>query len=321
VWCTVYYSLVDMGRLAPGESVLIHSAAGAVGQAAIMLARHIGAEVYATVGSDAKAAMLVEKYGLARERIFSSRSSDFYPQLMRATGGKGVDVVLNSLSGERMRLSCQAVAPFGRFVEIGRKELMDDALMPMNFFLRNISFAYVDIAHVIDTRKPLAQRLLRDVVRLVAAGVVEPAAAITTMPISEIEAAFRLIQAGKHTGKIILTVDDGQLVKALPPSTPARRTLLWAVLAASASRSSSGSPTAAPRTFSSSRGPGPRTPPRVLLSPRWPAAASLSRPSAATSATRRASRPPSRAPSNSRSSPSAASCSRQWPSTTPCLRA
>jgi emericellamide synthase (highly reducing iterative type I polyketide synthase) len=212
VWTTVYYSIIDQGRLRKGESVLIHSAAGAVGQATIMLAQYIGAEVFATVGSDAKRQFLIGKFGIPEDHTFSSRNVEFHQGIMSITNGRGVDVVLNSLSGEMFRESCNVVAPFGRFVEIGRKDLMDDALMPMEFLLKNITFAYVDLALVIEKAKPLAQRLLHDVVGLASAGAIHPVT-ITTLPISEMEAAFRLIQAGKHMGKIILTVSEDQKVK------------------------------------------------------------------------------------------------------------
>lgn len=218
VWTTVYYSLVVIGRLASGEKILIHSAAGAVGQAAIILAQHIGAEIFATAGSSAKRELLQNTYGIPADHIFSSRGTAFSERIKRVTGGYGVDVVLNSLSGEPFRVSCDLVAPFGRFVEIGRKDLMDDALMPMEFLLRNVTFAYVDLAAVIDQNKPLARRLLRTVVDLVAAGSIRPVM-LTTMPISEIETAFRMIQAGKHTGKVILTVEDGQKVKVSTENT------------------------------------------------------------------------------------------------------
>ena len=225
VWCTVYYSLVDMGHLVRGNKILIHSAAGAVGQAAIMLAQHMGAEVFATVGSEAKADMLRRRYSIPASHIFSSRNTAFLNGIKRATNGHGVDVVLNSLGGEIFRQSCNLVAPFGRFVEIGRKDLMDDALMPMGFLLKNITFAYVDLTLVIDNNKPLASRLLRDVVRLFELSVVRPVT-LTVMPISEIESAFRQIQAGKHTGKIILRVEKDQTVKvskAYILFTPANR--------------------------------------------------------------------------------------------------
>ena len=117
VWATVYYSLIDIGRFSKGDSVLIHSAAGGVGQAAIMLAQHIGAEVFATVGTD-KGQFLIEKYGLQDDRIFSSRSTAFAKGILDKTDGGGVDVVINSLSGEMFRQSCNIVAPFGRLLRL-----------------------------------------------------------------------------------------------------------------------------------------------------------------------------------------------------------
>jgi emericellamide synthase (highly reducing iterative type I polyketide synthase) len=212
VWTTVYYSLVDMGRLRRGDKVLIHAGAGAVGQAAIILAQHINAEIFTTVGSTAKRELLQHTYGIPADHIFSSRSTAFAEGIRRLTGGYGVDVVLNSLSGEVFRESCSLVAPFGRFVEIGRKDLMDDALMPMEFLLRNVTFAYVDLAAIIVQNKPLAGRLLQSVVDLAAAGAIRPVT-LTSMPIDQIETAFRLIQAGKHVGKVILTVSEDQKIK------------------------------------------------------------------------------------------------------------
>lgn len=212
VWGTVYHSLIDLGRLQRGDKILIHSAAGAVGQAAIMLAQHVGAEVFATVSNSAKRELLERTYGIPSDHIFSSRTTAFRAAIARLTKGYGVDVVLNSLGGEIFRESCNLVAHFGRFVEIGRKDLMDDALMPMGFLLKNVTFAYVDLAGVIERNKPLARRILDSLGVLAAAGCLR-AVPLTVMPISEIETAFRLIQAGKHTGKVILTVEPGQKVK------------------------------------------------------------------------------------------------------------
>lgn len=194
-----------------------------MGQAAVISSQYIVAEVFATVGGEAKRELLQTKYGIPSGHIFSSRSPEFFENIQRVTNNYGVDVVLNSLSGEMFRLSCDLVAPFGRFVEIGRKDLTDDVLMPTKFLLRNVTFAYVDFGAVMEQNKPLAGRLLKSVVELAAAGSIRPVT-ITTMSISEIESAFRLIQGGKHTGKLILTVDDGQTVNAIP-SAPDRVTL------------------------------------------------------------------------------------------------
>lgn len=212
VWATTYYSLIDIGRLRKDETVLVHAGAGAVGQAAIMLAHHLGAEVFATAGSAAKREMLVRDFGVAEDHVFSSRTTEFGPGIKAMTAGKGVNVVLNSLSGDIFRESCDVLALFGRFIEIGKKDFLDDALMPTKFLLRNITFACVDLTMIIDRQKDLAQRLLKDVVDLITSGAVKPTM-ISSMPITEIETAFRNISAGKHVGKVILTVSDDQHVK------------------------------------------------------------------------------------------------------------
>ncbi|CAG2015657.1 unnamed protein product [Fusarium graminearum] len=215
VWSTVYYCLITIARLQKGESILIHSAAGAVGQASIMLAHHIGAEVFVTCGNDAKVELLNTEFGIPRDHIFSSRTTVFRDKIRAMTNGKGVDVVLNSLGGEMFRESCNTLAAHGRFVEIGRKDLMENALMPMEFLLNNITFSYVDFAHILATRTALASQLLGDVMKLFASGAVQHVRQIK-YPISEMASAFRLVQAGKHTGKVILTVEPDIKVQVVP---------------------------------------------------------------------------------------------------------
>ncbi|KAM0233339.1 hypothetical protein ACHAP5_010426 [Fusarium lateritium] len=215
VWSTVYYSLITIARLQKGESILIHSAAGAVGQASIMLARHLGAEIFVTCGNEAKVELLNTEFNIPKDHIFSSRNTSFRDKIRGMTNGYGVDVVLNSLGGEMFRESCNTLAAHGRFVEIGRKDLMENALMPMEFLLNNITFAYVDFAHILATRTMLAHQLLGDVMKLFASGAVQHVRQIK-YPISEMAAAFRLIQAGKHTGKVILTVDAEDKVQVVP---------------------------------------------------------------------------------------------------------
>jgi emericellamide synthase (highly reducing iterative type I polyketide synthase) len=216
VWSTVYYCLVTIARLQKGESILIHSAAGAVGQASIMLARHLGAEIFVTCGNEAKVELLNTEFNIPKDHIFSSRTTAFRDKIHAMTNGYGVDVVLNSLGGEMFRESCNTLAPHGRFVEIGRKDLMENALMPMEFLLNNITFAYVDFAHILATRTMLAHQLLGDVMKLFASGAVQHVR-LMKYPISEMAAAFRLIQAGKHTGKVILTVSPEDKVQVVPP--------------------------------------------------------------------------------------------------------
>lgn len=215
VWATTYHSLFNVAKLKAGESILIHAAAGAVGQAAVILAQHLGAVVYATCGSQEKRTLL-EGMGVLPSNIFTSRSAAFGPALRTATKNKGVNVILNSLAGELFRESLECLGSFGRFVEIGKKDFLDDALMPTKFLLRNITFACVDLVQMIHEDKPLVQGLLNDVVELVASGKLAHEVTLSQYKLGEIEAAFRLISAGKHIGKVILTADPDEMVQALP---------------------------------------------------------------------------------------------------------
>jgi len=124
VYGTAIFSLVDIARLQKGESVLIHAASGGFGQASIVMARHLGASaVYCTVGSEAKKRLLMEAYGIPEEQILNSRDLSFAAGIKRLTNGRGVDVVLNSLSGEALRQTWLCLAPFGRFIELGRQDM------------------------------------------------------------------------------------------------------------------------------------------------------------------------------------------------------
>ncbi|CAN9134533.1 unnamed protein product [Alternaria alternata] len=215
VWATTYHSLVNVAKLKAGETILIHAAAGAVGQAAVILAQYLGAVVYATCGSKEKRDLL-ESIGVPQTHIFTSRSPAFGPALRAATANKGVDVILNSLAGELFRESLDCLASFGRFVEIGKRDFLDNSLMPTKFLLRNIIFACVDLVQMMAEDKQLVYRLLNDVVKLVASGRLKTQVTIQPYKLGEIEAAFRLISSGKHMGKVILTVDQDETVPALP---------------------------------------------------------------------------------------------------------
>jgi len=143
---TVQQSLITIGQLKKGESLLIHSACGGVGLAAIQIAQMIGAEIYATVGSDEKAQYLVKNCNIPRNRIFNSRDNSFVEGVYRETNGKGVDQVLNSLSGELLHESWKCVAPYGKLIEIGRRELIGHGRLDMEPFVENRSYCCVDIS-------------------------------------------------------------------------------------------------------------------------------------------------------------------------------
>ncbi|CAG8182959.1 unnamed protein product [Penicillium salamii] len=214
VYCTAYYALFDLGRLTAGERVLIHAGAGGVGQAAIMLAQMAGADVFVTVGSLGKKQFLMDTYGIPDGRIFYSRDHSFARGIKRATEGKGIDVVLNSLAGELLRESWEIVAPFGRFIEIGKADITKNTRLDMNPFEWNITFASVDLTKVAEFRPHLMKRLLNDVCRELAdKNTVKPISPVTTFSITDIEKAFRTLQTGKSMGKLVVCPQDGDVAK------------------------------------------------------------------------------------------------------------
>lgn len=145
VYCTAIHAIFDKAKLEKGQSILIHAASGGVGQAALQLCRMLGVNIYATVGSEEKIQYLVEEYDLDREHIFNSRDDSFYEAIMQVTKGRGVDMVLNSLSGELLHASWKCVAQFGIMVEIGKRDMLEHGRLPMDMFSGNRTFCGIDL--------------------------------------------------------------------------------------------------------------------------------------------------------------------------------
>ncbi len=204
VFCTAQYALSDIGRLSRGESILIHAAAGGVGQAAIMLAQETKAEVFVTVGSQYKKDLIMQTYRIPESHIFSSRDTSFEQELMIMTNQKGVDVVLNSTAGEILRQSWQCLAPFGRFIEIGKRDLLQNSTLQMGKFLDSVFFSAVDIGALVDTKPHIFKRVFNDVIKKLQENRIRPVSPITAYSMSDIEQAMRQMQSGKHSGKIII---------------------------------------------------------------------------------------------------------------------
>lgn len=214
---TAYECLVNIARAQPGQSILIHSAAGGVGQAAIILAKnYLRCEIYVTCSSQEKRELLMREYDLPAERIFSSRNASFLPGVLAATNGRGVDVVLNSLSGSLLQASFDVLAPFGHMLEIGKRDLEGSSLLDMAPFSRVLSYSSVDMIRILENRRIECHHLINEVARLVGQGIIKPVRPLTTYPISEASKAFRLLQTGKHMGKVVLSVLPDQQVKVLP---------------------------------------------------------------------------------------------------------
>jgi NADPH:quinone reductase-like Zn-dependent oxidoreductase len=213
VFCTAYYSLVDLGRLVQDESVLIHAAAGGVGQAAIIISQSIGAKIYATVGSAEKKKFLMNTYNLKDEQIFFSRDTSFAEGIRRATGGEGVDVALNSLSGDALQATFECIAPFGRFIELGKRDITTNSRLEMSHFNENVSFASVDLGIVREKRPKLLKRLFRNSFQIFANSGAQSRWPITTLPISDVEAGFRALQGGQVIGKMVVSITNESKVK------------------------------------------------------------------------------------------------------------
>ncbi|GJE55533.1 L-threonine 3-dehydrogenase [Methylobacterium thuringiense] len=197
---TAYYSLVSCARLRKGEWVLIHGGAGGVGLAALQVARWKGARVIATAGSREKRA-LVEALGA--EHVLDSRSLAFVDDVRRITGD-GVDVVLNSLFGEMMERSLNVLKPFGRFVELGKRDYVANTHIGLRPFRRNLSYFGVDLDQVLQHQGEDGARMFREVIALFADGGLKP---LPYQPFTadEVSDAFRLMQQSGHVGKIVIT--------------------------------------------------------------------------------------------------------------------
>jgi NADPH:quinone reductase-like Zn-dependent oxidoreductase len=179
VYCTAYYSLIDLARLCKGETVLIHAAAGGVGQAAILLSQMIGAEIFATVGTIEKKEFIIKEYGILEDHIFYSRDTPFAKAIKRATNNRGVDVVINSLAGDALRKTWDCLAHFGRFVEIGKRDIMGNSRLEMAPFEHNATIASVDLTVIAAERPQLMKRLLADVFALLECSKIRPISPIT----------------------------------------------------------------------------------------------------------------------------------------------
>ncbi|KAK2003339.1 beta-ketoacyl synthase domain-containing protein [Colletotrichum falcatum] len=220
VFTTAYHALVNLARLRPGQSVLIHAAAGGVGQAAIQLARDMGLMIYATVGSADKKTLLTEQYDIPETHIFSSRDSSFVKGVKRVTGGRGVDCVLNSLAGELLRQSMYCLAPLGTFVEIGSRDISENTRLDMAPFAAGTTFTSFTLLQVLRHDPGLMAETWRKTFDLVRNKVLRPPSPLTIMPVQALKDAFRLMQSGKHRGKIVLSLEhDGDVPIMRDPKT------------------------------------------------------------------------------------------------------
>ncbi len=215
---TAWYGLHDQARISAGDRVLIHSATGGVGQAAIAIARAAGAEIFATAGSPQRRELL---HRMGIDHVYDSRSTDFAELIRRDTDGYGVDIVLNSLTGAAQRAGFELLSAGGHFVEIGKRDVYANARLGMYPFRRNLTFHYVDLALMSETHPQRIGQLLDTVFRRVAGGELPPAE-YTRYEFGDAATAIRVMSAAEHTGKLVLDVPRSGTSAAVVPQDAAR---------------------------------------------------------------------------------------------------
>jgi len=208
---TAWYALHEIGRLRRGETVLLHAATGGVGLAALQVAHAADARVMATAGSHEKRELLG---GLGVEHVMDSRSLAFADEVLSATGGRGVDVVLNSLSGRAIEKGLSVLAPGGRFLELGKSDIYLNTRVGLRPFRNNVSLQAIDLRQVMDNRPELAAAALGQVLRRIENGRFS-ALPHRVFPMGRVVDAFRLLAQARHIGKVVVTT-GGSPVTALP---------------------------------------------------------------------------------------------------------
>ncbi|HEY3393633.1 MAG TPA: SDR family NAD(P)-dependent oxidoreductase, partial [Lacipirellulaceae bacterium] len=200
---TAYYGLVHLARLQPGERVLIHAGAGGVGLAAIQIAQQIGAEIFATAGSDEKREFL---RSLGVKHVYSSRTTAFADEILADTGREGVDVVLNSLPGEAIAKSLSILRAYGRFLEIGKTDIYQNRMIGLLPFQDNLSYFAIDLDRMLRQRPDEIRDLFAEVMQHFAQGHYRPLS-FTRFEAEGTIDAFRYMSQRKNIGKVVVSMD------------------------------------------------------------------------------------------------------------------
>jgi acyl transferase domain-containing protein len=209
---TASYALHHIGRMSCGERALIHLASGGVGLAAVRLAQRAGAEIFATAGSEEKRDFL---RSLGVRHVMDSRSTNFVSEVLRLTNGEGVDIVLNSLSGEAIPKSVSLLRPFGRFLEIGKRDIYQNANLNLGLLRNSLSFTAIDIGQRWRWQPALIGNLVREVFKAVENGSLQPLP-VRVFQTGAFEEAFRYMAQANHIGKIVVSMRERNVLIESP---------------------------------------------------------------------------------------------------------
>jgi NADPH:quinone reductase-like Zn-dependent oxidoreductase/acyl carrier protein len=220
VFLTAYYALHHLARMRAGERVLIHAAAGGVGLAALQIAQHVGAEVFATAGSPEKQELLQL---LGVQHVMDSRSLAFADQVMEITGGQGVDIVLNSLAGKAIAKGIACLAPYGRFLELGKRDIYQNSKLGLWGFRKNVAFFAIDLGGLLAEKPAFIKGLLGELSQHITEQAFSPLPH-RVFPVSRIVEAFRHMAQARHIGKIVISMrEQGTLIDPLDEQSIALR--------------------------------------------------------------------------------------------------
>ncbi|KAL9053327.1 MAG: hypothetical protein Q9162_004827 [Coniocarpon cinnabarinum] len=212
VFASALYALHDRAHIQTGESVLIHSATSGLGQATIQIARLHGAQIFATVGSDSKRQHLIDEYRLEPDHIFSSRDANFVAGVMKATAEVGVDIVVNTLTGEMLHDTWSVLAPFGRFIELGKQDILDSGKLDMGGFRKDTTFSSFDLTDLYYSKAERHRQkfsdLLKQVVLLYREKKIQPATPTAKFDVSDTKGAFRALSSRARMGKVVVSFEN-----------------------------------------------------------------------------------------------------------------
>ncbi len=197
-FATAWYALVERGQTRAGEDVLVHGAAGGVGLAAIQIAKLRKARALGTASSEARRTVA---RAAGADATFDSRHMRFAPEIRERFDG--VDVVLNSLAGDAMHASLKLLRPFGRFLELGKRDFLDNTQLALRPFLHNIAYSGVDLDELLAAKPDMAREMMVSLADLFASKELRPLTH-RVFESHEVGAAFRSMQASEHIGKIVI---------------------------------------------------------------------------------------------------------------------
>jgi fatty acid synthase len=206
VYSTVYHALFDRAKIEPGQSILIHAGLGGVGQAALHVCFSLGCKIFVSCHRN-KVQQLKALFPMLDDScIVDSRSADFEKTIMRATKGRGVNIVLNSLADDKLQASLRCVAEEGHFLEIGKYDISKHSALDMNLFNKAITIHGIDIDLLLVQRQNM-RKILDQVEIGLRKGIVKPLP-IHVFEHTEVEEAFRFMGAAKHSGKVLIHTES-----------------------------------------------------------------------------------------------------------------